>query len=294
MAIGKTLYSKCPSNYSLKDEAYTVKKEITAYKTALAKFHKGGHIIKLLLTLEYGGHHYLLFEWADGTLDGFWEKGRMKASPEAEKWLARQCFGLASALKQIHGQATWQRANRSNEELSPAGDAVALDDGEYRLHGYIKPQNILWFSRYGTDGTQKDHMVISGLGITRYHTSLTPPRVTWPKPKNDSYSKAYRAPEMDLDNPMVSRKFDIWSLGCVFLEFCTWYLEGMDGIARFAMEREEGDDTNVDRLKDSTFFRIKMTAEGAKIAEIKTTVTNAHTPLQQQCRCEAHSRHYQD
>jgi hypothetical protein len=52
---------------SLEKENY--RKEIEAYEKSCAKLQKGGHITKLLFTLEHGRYHYLLFEWADGTLD---------------------------------------------------------------------------------------------------------------------------------------------------------------------------------------------------------------------------------
>ncbi|TDZ15342.1 hypothetical protein Cob_v011841 [Colletotrichum orbiculare MAFF 240422] len=50
------------------------------------------------------------------------------------------------------------------------------------------------------------------------------------------YTGIYRAPEIGLGDP-ISTKYDILSLGCVFLEFCIWYLRGADAIKSFENAR---------------------------------------------------------
>lgn len=51
----------------------------------------------------------------------------------------------------------------------------------------------------------------------------------------------YRAPELDIMKDSTP-KYDIWSLGCVLLEFVVWYLCGWDEVEAFvdARLREEG------------------------------------------------------
>lgn len=151
-----------------------------------------------------------------------------------------------------------------------------LDSGDeaanYGRHGDIKPKNILWFSRYGE---RKDHMVISDLGLTRYHSKFTRSKVT---PSNvDGFTEAYRPPEMDIPGRQICRKFDIWSLGCVFLEFCVWYLEGADGIDKFEYARQDEDISSIQNFREPKFFNImEKDDEGNTIpprAEVKHSVT---------------------
>lgn len=255
-------------------EGESYKQELRAHEKACAKLQKGEHIIKLLATYEYDGHHYLMFEWADGALDEFWERRMAKEPPQAERWAAEQCFGLATALKQIHGLATWQEEKRKAAKrdrdlsLGPTSRGDADKAADWGRHGDIKPKNILWFSKYRD---RKDHLVISDLGLTRYHSEFSRSKVD--PSKIDGFTGTYRPPEMDLRDNQVSRKSDVWSLGCVLLEFCIWYLEGVDGVERFENEREEGDKSDICGLRELKFFTLESAPGSDKrTATIKPVV----------------------
>lgn len=65
----------------------------------------------------------------------------------------------------------------------------------------------------------------------------------------------YRAPEFDLPFGKISRVSDIFSLGCVFLEFVTWQLEGYTSVHdSFPDARLEMDDY---QIMSDTFFKIE-------------------------------------
>lgn len=171
-----------------------------------------------------------MFEWADGNLEQFWKRRQVEISPSATKWMAEQCRGITNAIKRIHGLATWQREERASGQQ----ETWVKDWGR---HGDIKPTNILWFLTHGED---RDHLVVADLGLTRYHSSLTKSRVM----RVDGYTGTYRAPEIDLGSP-ISPKYDIWSLGCVFFEFCIWYLLGYEDVENFQRDR------NLNRWSDN-------------------------------------------
>lgn len=64
-------------------------------------------------------------------------------------------------------------------------------------------------------------MVISDFGLSRFHT-----KHSVSKDPYDSLlglSPTYRAPECDL-RLNINQKYDIWALGCVFLEFLSWFV----------------------------------------------------------------------
>ncbi|KAK2044255.1 kinase domain-containing protein [Colletotrichum somersetense] len=202
------------------------REELRALVKSCARVQKEKHLIKLLLTFQHGERLYLVFEWANGNLQEFWAKKRVVSAATSASWMLQQCRGIANAVKRIHGLATWQKEERSTASRTEEEDKLVKDWGR---HGDIKPRNILWFSTYGED---HDHLVVADLGLTRYHSRLTRSRVL----RVDGFTGTYRAPEIDLGD-LISSKYDIWSLGCVFLEFCVWYLLGADEIAVFESER---------------------------------------------------------
>ncbi|KAF2728104.1 kinase-like protein, partial [Polyplosphaeria fusca] len=200
------------------------KDELSALEKTCAQVQKEKHLIKLLLTFRHGEKFYLLFEWADGNLDEFWKTRSFR--PPRERWAAEQCLGLAKAVRRIHGLTTWQKRERS----SSVGSLIEAER-DWGRHGDIKPENILWFQEYGND---RNLLVVSDLGLTRYHSQFSKSFV--PRSHIDGCSWAYRPPELDM-NEGISQKYDIWSLGCVFLEFCVWYLQGYDEVERFSLQR---------------------------------------------------------
>ncbi|KAI1176228.1 kinase-like domain-containing protein [Nemania sp. FL0916] len=232
------------SNQSSSRPLYFALKEISSpdeeiYRLellALAKVpqRRQEHLISLLLTFKHGARRYFLFEWADSNLWDFWAK-YYKGSRDAvvsPMWMAEQCLGLATAVKQIHGLTTWQKLNEPPD----------TDEKVWGRHGDIKPHNILAFS---SDKTKDYRLVLSDLGLTRYHSSVTRSRVS--PTSLDGFTGLYRPPD-----ELICSKYDIWSLGCVFLEFCTWWLKGFRSVQDFESERTKPDGT-VEVLDDPVF-----------------------------------------
>lgn len=96
-------------------------------------------------------------------------------------------------------------------------------------------------------------------------------------------TETYRAPEFDMPHGKISRSSDIFSLGCVFLEFVTWYMEGHHSASedfatqRMEFERESGFETD-------TFFRVEDQS-GSKFAVIKSGVKMWIQKLRQRPDC---------
>ncbi|KAI0539655.1 hypothetical protein GGR58DRAFT_463672 [Xylaria digitata] len=241
----------------------TYHQELLALEKTCAQIQKERHLIKLLLTFKHGQKYYFLFEWADGNLDEYWRSHRAgpERTIEKSKWAATQCLGLATALKRIHGLATWQKQRRNQSQTLdvPGGEG----EKEYGRHGDIKPNNILWFA---SDG---DRLVLSDLGLTSFHSSATRSLVrhtgiggyTWP----------YRAPEIDNPFQNICSKYDIWSLGCVFLEFCSWWLLGIDGVEEFVGVRIEPSELAA-LVEEDNYFTVIKSTQGFE-AIVKPSVT---------------------
>jgi len=179
------------------------------------------NIITLLATItrkesSRREQYYLLFPWAECDLLGYWKRiGKPRRDHESFKWISDQCHGIIGAIDFIHDP----------KELDDDGNWL------YGRHGDIKPENILCFKRDG-----KEILVLSDLGLTAVHRRVSRSNQ---RGKSIPMSPIYRPPECDMDGQtgFVSQSFDIWTLGCLFLEFVVWTLCGWEGRIEFNSER---------------------------------------------------------
>ena len=212
------------------------------------------HLISLLATYEYLKKYYLIFPWADGDLTRFWQVHCPNPSFDSTtiKWVAKQCTGLAHGLVAIHNYQT------SNEP-------------RYGRHGDLKPENILWF-----DDASGGMLKISDFGLSEYSTIHNRSS----KPNSGlATSMSYRAPECDLKGSRIGPSYDIWTLGCLYLEFITWLLGGWDLVKAFEEKRMSPDPTYYN-MRTDTFFELENrpnTEPEAIAARVKPAVTEVRT-----------------
>jgi serine/threonine protein kinase len=163
---------------------------------------------------------YLLFPWAEGDLLAYWQKqSKLERSHEKITWTFNQFYDIVDAINYIH--------NPSN---------MFNDKGQklYGRHGDIKPENILWYRKNG-----QDILVISDLGLSAVHREASRSNQI-----EADATPSYRPPECDIqceDNRnigRISRSFDIWSLGCMFIELITWMLLDYHGLEQFKSKRQ--------------------------------------------------------
>lgn len=165
--------------------------------------------------------------------------------------------------RQFHGE---RKARPVNERLS--GDKIR----QWGRHGDIKPENILWFDdALGTGGLLK----ISDFGESELNSRLSKTK----RRSNVVNTRTYSPPECDLETKIIRQSSDIWSLGCVFMEFVTWMLGGVDLWRDFARRRQVWDP--VQKMKTDTFFEIFITRTGELRVKVKDAVTQVknHCPL---------------
>ncbi|KAK5654616.1 hypothetical protein OQA88_7246 [Cercophora sp. LCS_1] len=157
--------------------------------------------------------YYLVFEWADGgSLNSlFTQNPTPTLTAELVKHTATQLLGLAEALKATH-------------------------DAEIR-HGDIKPDNILHFKP--TEGNKIiGTLKIGDWGLAKHHPIATILRLKNKQQTDTRFgTTAYEPPEVELaELKLLSRQYDIWSMGCVILEIIVWLVYGYEGVHNFRLD----------------------------------------------------------
>lgn len=259
---------------------------------------RNAHLASLLLAFEGRNRCSIipsfLFRWADGgNLATLWNNHMPVPDLNVKNkwviWIAEQCAGLASGLKSIHCAKlpieelrhaidnTQSRGSKDDKKADnkKADDNKADSDGDYGRHGDIKPENILWFRH---DDNQYGHGVlkIADFGLASFHQKQT---TMQQKPGGVAVTNTYMDPEYMKDKK-VNRKFDVWSLGCVYLEFATWAIFGATGVTNFRRERMyEADVPQRGALiRQDTFYASYVDGENNECRRIKRAVTKVSSP----------------
>ena len=241
--------------------------EVKVLEGLLKTQHQHDHLIKILATFRINGSYYLIFPWAKMDLDGYWKnKPKPPRDRATAKWLLEQCHGLACGLYGIHNWKTNTWSNLFDESSVKGSDAEHKPLTLLGRHGDIKPKNILWFDTGGA-GTLK----LADFGTTRFDIEGAPPSVLNITNLDVPTTPNYRAPEYDSDKP-ISLSWDIWALGCMYLEFITWFSSGWKGIDEFANDRLSNDSDYCD-FNTTRFY---VTEDGNK--KIKRAVMQVNSP----------------
>jgi serine/threonine protein kinase len=212
------------------------KKEADGFE--LMRGLKCDHLIKAIAYYKQSGEHYFITPWAKyGDLWNFWMTTEKK--PRTDKdyfiWAFGQLAGIARGIEKLH--------------------ASAAKSGPNCRHGDLKPENILCFPDDEEDHNNGRYpsvrLVITDPGLAKIHNDATKLRSAT---KTTVSTERYLAPEMKTHpNGKLSRRFDIWSLGCIFLEFVIWLLYGAGELNNCTLEYkgaffvfDEGKDTEAD------------------------------------------------
>lgn len=187
-----------------------------------------------------------MFPWAEGrSLRDFWDSVPLP-NPCAQTVYNTilQLRGIADALHSLHnfddgiadqfdGSDSAVVMDRDIPEMrfsNDHGDTREQPDGGTRniRHGDLKPENILKFHDAGFSfGSLK----IADLGLAKQHVVATQDR------KNATSMRygtlRYEAPETVTALKGRSRLYDIWSMGCITLEFVIWLLFGNNELNTF-------------------------------------------------------------
>lgn len=255
-------------------------KELRAHVTI--RKQKQDHLAHLLFAYQggrMGSEFGLVFHWAEGgNLGDFWQKHNPNPTMSQDWvcWMAEQCRGLADGLRSIHNSRMPLQSPQSPQTTKATSAANNETEREFGRHGDIKPQNILWFR---DDPNRWGHGVlkITDFGLASFHSLKTG---TKRNALDVGATSTFVPPEYGMQDD-ISRPFDCWSLGCVYLNFIVWAVSGSKGITEFGDNRsQEKSISDHDRL--DTFWCIyERTSSGNKktaVARLKSSVRQVSPP----------------
>lgn len=181
---------------------------------------------------------------------------------DTARWVATQCHGIASGIDHIHHHIRMR-------------DAEVGEERRYGRHGDIKPRNMLWFSN-PDNPTDRGILKITDFGIAELNSKHSrSKRANW----SIQFSMSYHPPECDIPGELISRSFDIWTLGCLYLEFLAWLLGGHQLFNKFLKSRLKPVPAFPDTEGDAFFEIMRYQNTDTLVAAVKKEVTDVSTPV---------------
>ena len=163
-------------------------------------------------------------------------------------WLLFQFLGLADALRSIHNL-------ESPDPSADAGPGLRTPAQEARKsawHHDLKPENILF---YRESGDKHGRFMIADFGTGKVSTSRSRSMVT----RSINGTLTYEPPEADYEGA-TSRPYDVWSMGCVFLELLIWAVLGFGSLEAFHSQRLAKRRPEAPKdIKDDSFWQYEGT-----------------------------------
>ncbi|KAI1277693.1 hypothetical protein F5Y07DRAFT_398246 [Xylaria sp. FL0933] len=159
---------------------------------------------------------------------------------------------------------------------------------KYGRHGDIKPENILWYSDLTDDlGT----LQLTDFGVSDLKSGMSKSEIQ----SNLAGTLVYRAPEFDVPERVIRQSADIWSLGCVFVEFITWLLGGEPLLRQFSRKRMSWDPYA--HMEMDTFFEsdcVKHLSGKTIKLKVKDSVISFFDELHEHVNCTEYIHDFLD
>ncbi len=231
------------------------------------------HIVTHLTTWTQDERYYMLFPYAQCNLRQYMRRAKFgKPTKRNTLWLLNQFLGLGNALREIHNlpDADSTTTDSSTNLLAPA---TQLRKSGW--HHDLKPENILYFRKLSSSGGE---FQIADFGTGKVHTYRSGSVNT----KSPNGTPTYEPPEYAKEG-VTSRPYDVWSMGCVFLELLVWAIFDWSSVKAFESDRDQRrfPGTHIEPHRtDDAFWQ--MTEDGT--VSLRQSVKDWITKLQDELR----------
>lgn len=221
-------------------------------------------IISLRATYTWKRAHHLIFQWANMNLNEYWKKTELpRFTRDSVLWMLKECMKIAEALHCMHDYRNSPFYKAANDG-KPSQDPTFKEDlEEFARHGDIKPSNILCAST--SSGDPRGKLILADFGLSTFHTSETKSDIAI-----NTGPGTFLPPEVELEKK-TSLRYDVWSLGCVYLHFITWIISGSEGVSLFSYYRKERSQADPETL-DDCFYTILKSYDGSSVPSVRKCV----------------------
>lgn len=210
---------KTDNNFALKQLKQKDLVDFRREVKALQRFNgfNHDHMVTLLMTWELDSKHYMLFPLARYDLDKYWEIEPLpKLTVYMARWMLKQIIGIAGALAYIHNPPANSRPS----------DNLTIPTEEYGRHGDLKPENLLL---YDSPFDSRGILVVADLGLSTLNSILSKTQTNSRTP----CTPRYKPPECNILRAKIRQSYDMWTLGCLLLEWVCWAMQGDHARADF-------------------------------------------------------------
>lgn len=239
---------------------------------------KHHHLVKCFASWKFGAKYHMIYELASCNLEEFIQKkNHSRENPAlSNAWLIKQMCGLAGALRVIHTQEEEENETPNDNMLGVPKAAKSVRSRSGYIHD-IKPENILvflyegpmyWF-RLSDFSCAKVVDFITSISGQHMNSHLTTSKTGTPD---------YRPPESMKGE--TSRPYDLWSLGCVYLELLIWFLQGYLALQTFREDR--GGLVRPGGAEDEAFYYTDEVGPNPKV-QLRPTVVEKMIELENCC-----------
>jgi len=263
--------AKCICAFAIKclhsQDKESFKKEVDMLKRFSNNAH--AHLISLLATYEQNRTFFLVFPRAESDLLAYWKRTEPPSAADLDGilWVAEQCLGIAKGVVKIH-----QYDSSKGRLQVPDMNRIVGN------HGDIKPENVLWFRSTDAQGQPgRGTLKLSDFGLAESNFRRTASRQFHSKV---AVTCNYRAPECDLPNQGgKGRQYDMWTIGCLYLEFIVWLVGGYPLLQKFEQARASIDIGWYNMPTDTFFELVKDEKSGQQSAIVKPSVKEVCSAL---------------
>ena len=190
----------------------------------------------------------MLFPYAQCNLRQYMRERKLRDRKEDILWFLEQLQGLASALKRIHDLTIEDDLAEPSSPMLQTPSPVLPKERRAGWHHDLKPENILFF--WHTD-PPRGNFRISDWGSGKVNTYRSG-SINTPSPIS---TPTYEPPEVIID-ARRSRPYDVWSLGCVFLELLVWALVDYEAVEKLQEKRTgKRDLSSANNREDDAFWQ---------------------------------------
>ncbi|KAF2623989.1 kinase-like protein [Macroventuria anomochaeta] len=217
--------------FAMKVTDYEGTRELPYHRAMASLSHV--HLLKCLTSFIFSSKYHMIYEKADCNLEEFMAKHQNASGVRSLRAqdLAQQLSGIVGALSVIHNQSPPDEdANRlgiPQQESQKSGYIHDIKTDNLLLFKYIQDgKDIYWFRLSDFSCAKVVEFVATVSGLHRQSWQST----------SKSGTPIYRAPE-SMTQGKTSRPYDLWSLGCVFLEVLVWFIEGYKALEDFREQR---------------------------------------------------------